>query len=224
MARTTADIIAQIDASQFTRDFLGKILELGIGTYSKNDLYDFILYTANKNDPGQFLDKQSNYDNAVLLKVSETKVKNSKLNISLKFKTQREKENVLDDFLFKIANKQIKITEDAEKLRFIFYLDDRYVRMVFENQLKTEEGITLDYAMNQERVTIEKVHFLRFLRTYSKKTEDFFIKQLSGQLKNDALKSQAGNFVSKLLSVVKDITASVLAEMVKQACLPSAGA
>ena len=104
-------IIESINYKEFSTELLKKIFEMGIGTYSKNDMYDYILYVANKHSSERFLDKQTNYDNAVLLKVTETKIKNTKLNISLKYKNETEKNKLFEDFLFKIPNSSCKCNE-----------------------------------------------------------------------------------------------------------------
>ena len=152
-----------------------------------------------------------------MLKVSETRIKNAKLNISLKFKSETEKEDILNNFLFKIANKQIKIIDDDKQ--FIFYLDDHYIRMVFENRLKSEEGITLNYEMNHERIKIEKANFINFLFVYSKKEEDYFIKKLEDELKKDELKNKikkgAKKFTEKIIDVVTSISSEMLIKLIK---------
>jgi hypothetical protein len=204
-------------AEPFKNELMERILELGLGTYTKNDLYDFILYLANKHSSLKFLDKSSNYENAVAFKVSEAKIKNSKLNIALKFKGEEEKASVLADFLFRIANGRIAVLDKGQGFEFV--LDDPFVRMQFENRLKTEEGVTLDYSMNRERVAIEKVALLSFLRRYAKAEEDHFIKELSRQLESQELKrklkASALPFEGKLKDVAAGVTIQALTGLIR---------
>jgi hypothetical protein len=155
-----ANTIKTINYEALGKDLLNKVMDMGLGTFSKTDIYDYILYIANKNSSDKFLYNRSNHDNAIDFKVTETKIKNSKMNISLKFKTDDERKNDLKDFLFKLSNKQIKILDKDEKM-YVFYIDDYFVRMELENQLKKNIGLTLDYKLNTERVAIERADFIR---------------------------------------------------------------
>jgi hypothetical protein len=81
--------IEENSAKDFVSALWNKIADTGFNTLSKNDIYDYLLYLFNKYGDTHFLDENSNYENAVLLRVTETKIKNSKLNIALKYKTLR---------------------------------------------------------------------------------------------------------------------------------------
>ena len=91
-------IIESINTDAFVKDLMHFIFDYGLGTYSKTDTYDYLVYLANKHSKEAFFDTNSNFDNALLFKVSETKIKNTRQNIALKFKGG-ERQNVYADFL-----------------------------------------------------------------------------------------------------------------------------
>ena len=212
------EILNTIDSASFTEEVLTKIFEIGYGTLSKNDLYDFILYCANRHSKSRFLDSQSNYKNALLLKISETRVKNLKLNIALKYKTNDEKEATMQIFLLRICKKEIKIIDQKDK--FEFFLEDTFFRMQFENVLKIKEGVTFEYKQNKEIVEIEKIYMLSLIKEISKETDDAFLKKFSNELKTDEAKGKIKKGTMSFLEKVKDITVDfgvdILSEVIKK--------
>lgn len=145
------DILSSVQADKFTQDLLQFIINTGVGTYSKTDIYDYIVYLANKHSKNKFFDINSNFNNALLFKVSETKVKSMRQNIALKFKGE-ERTDVHHDFLLKLQNKGIKIQIQADTDDYIFFIEDPFARMTLENMLKKTEGTTADYSFNREIV------------------------------------------------------------------------
>jgi hypothetical protein len=209
--------ITEENAKKFVRSLWDKIMDTGFNALAKNDFYDYTLYLFNKYNKPHFLDENSNYDNAMLLKVTETKIKTSKLNITLKYKAKEEKADILKNFFRQIAEMKIHDKQDY----FEFVLEDPSVKMAFEHELKQLLKTTLEYSINNERVKIEKSDFFQFLMQYTQKDESYFIKQLSSKLKNEEtikqLKNGSLTFIETVVSIAKDITSSVIAEIVKTA-------
>ena len=145
---TKDTIIESINADAFVKDLMNFIFDYGLGTYSKTDTYDYLVYLANKHSKVSFFDANSNFDNALLFKVSKTKIKSTRQNIALKFKGE-ERQTVYADFLSKLYNEQIKVNFDDKDV-FSFFIEDPFVRMTFENLLKKTQGITADYSFNRE--------------------------------------------------------------------------
>lgn len=145
---TKDTIIESINADAFVKDLMNFIFDYGLGTYSKTDTYDYLVYLANKHSKASFFDANSNFDNALLFKVSKTKIKSTRQNIALKFKGE-ERQTVYADFLSKLYNEQIKVNFDDKDV-FSFFIEDPFVRMTFENLLKKTQGITADYSFNRE--------------------------------------------------------------------------
>lgn len=170
-------IIESIDTQGFTADLMNFIFDHGLGTYSKTDIYDYIVYLANKHSHDSFFDTNSNFDNAVLLKVSETRIKNTRQNIALKFKGE-ERHNVYIDFLSKLQNGQTKVIFEDEEV-FTFFIEDPFIRMTLESLLKKHQGITIDYSFNRELVKIKRIDFLTLLIAESANgNKDEFVKAL----------------------------------------------
>ena len=114
------NIIKSINTEAFVKDLMHFIFDYGLGTYSKTDTYDYLVYLANKHSKDSFFDSNSNFDNALLFKVTETKIKNTRQNIALKFKGG-ERQNVYADFLSKLCDERIKVKFDDTELFFFFY-------------------------------------------------------------------------------------------------------
>ncbi|UTC63307.1 hypothetical protein E4O05_05325 [Treponema sp. OMZ 787] len=188
------EIIKSINAEGFAKDLMNFIFDYGLGTYSKTDTYDYIVYLANKYSKEAFFDANSNFDNALLFKVSETKIKNTRQNIALKFKDE-ERQNVFADFLSKLHDNKIKVKFDDDKT-FTFFIEDPFVRMTLEGLLKKNQGITIDYSFNRELIKIKREDFITLLIEESakgnkdeKNNKDGFVKSLQKQLTTEKLKA-----------------------------------
>lgn len=134
----------------------------GVYTRSKNDFYDFVLYTLNKYDQNRFLLTNDNSDNEKLLKISATKIKNSKKNISVKFMNSEELEEIFKDFLEKIQEDDyLKISEDDNN--YVFIIEDVVLRSILESKLKKLTQTTLNYKLNMEIVEVNQNAFIDLL-------------------------------------------------------------
>ena len=78
--------VSEENAKKLVEELIEKITEMGLYTMQKNDLNDYLLFLLDKYSAERFLENFSNFDNAKMFKVSEAKLKNSKLNIDLKFR------------------------------------------------------------------------------------------------------------------------------------------
>lgn len=184
----TNQIIKSINTEGFAADLMNFIFDYGLGTYSKTDIYDYIVYLANKHSKSSFFDMNSNFDNAVLLKVSETKIKNTRQNIALKFKGE-ERHDVYIDFFSKLQNGQIKVRFEDEEM-FVFFIEDPFVRMTLESSLKKHQGITIDYSFNRELVKIKRTDFLTLLiKESAKGGKDEFVKTLQKHMTEEKFKT-----------------------------------
>jgi hypothetical protein len=199
-------------------------MEPGLGAYSKTNLYDLILHLANIHSSSRFLDTRSNYQNAVDFKVTETKIKNSKLNIALKYKTREQKGQSLSNFFSKLTPRPgeggIYLFENREKTHFEFTVEDPSVRMGLENLLKTETGSTLDHSFNSEKVKIEKICFFELIKNLSGKSEGQILKTLDKNLNNaeftNKIKDSGLAMAKALAGFAVDITAGIAADIIKK--------
>ncbi len=185
--KTKDNIIESINAEGFVKDLMNFIFDYGLGTYSKTDTYDYIVYLANKHSNDAFFDTNSNFDNALLFKVSETRIKNTRQNIALKFKGE-ERQNVYADFLLKLHSGKIKVKFDDQET-FTFFIEDPFVRMTLESLLKKSQGITADYSFNRELIKIKREDFITVLISESAEgNKDAFVKALQKEITADQIK------------------------------------
>lgn len=151
------------NANLFVNDLILKIEEIGFGSMSKADIYDYLLYLLDKYSAEHFLETKSNFENARFLKITEKKLKNSKLNIDLKFK-DNDRDKVIAEFLSKVSSKNFKLSSKDEN-KYVFVLDNVYTRMCIESFLK-ENGETLGHENNSEQVVISKTMLYELLNKY----------------------------------------------------------
>jgi hypothetical protein len=204
--------IKAVNAENFIIELWQKITDTGFNALTKNDINDFILYLYNKHSGGQFLDDRSNYENALLLKITETKLKTTRLNIGLKFQSPDERRKTLYLFFQKIKDKIIPIEDKIDY--FEFTLDNPVVRMEIENILKKSGCSTLEYGRNRERVRIEKYHMFTILKELTKCTDTQIADNIKKELRSHELKnkiiSTASTLMEKIGGVLKEITVEVL--------------
>lgn len=120
-----------------------------------------MLFLMDKYSENRFLKNNSNFENARLLKLSEQRVKNLKLNINLKFGNE-EPEVVIADFFMNLTEENFKRVDG----KYEFVLEDSYTRMCIESVLK-RSGNTLDYKINTEKVQIDGENLQKFLSAYA---------------------------------------------------------
>ena len=198
------------DSEKFVEELLKKITDTGFNAMSKNDLYDYILHLFDKFSEDNFLSTRSNFENAVYFKVTEQKIKNSKLNINLKYR-QTDPIATITKFLAGLNTKSIKQTKDGN---FEFVIDDYYIRMCLEDELK-KHGDTFEYRNNSEKVEIRKESLIKLLTSYNE--------ELSKKIKTQALlKTLVGlilQFTEKsntdvvLFEQLKDVGSKILKEI-----------
>lgn len=75
-----------------------EITENGLYSKSKNDIYDFLLYTFDKYNNGNFFMNKKDSECERKFKITSIKVKNARKNISVKFMDNKEYENIFIDF------------------------------------------------------------------------------------------------------------------------------
>lgn len=135
----------------------------------KNDLNDYLLFLFDKYSEEHFLENSSNFDNAKMFKVSEAKLKNSKLNIDLKFREGNDYLTEIQKFLANLNVNNFRLNHSGDA--YIFVLDNKYTRMCIENVLK-KSGNTLNYSFNPERVEMNKDVLHSFLEEFKKELGD----------------------------------------------------
>ena len=210
-------IVKGSNAEKFTSELWQKITDTGFNNLSKNDIYDYILYLYNNFSNVPFLDVNSNYENALILKVTENKLKSTRLNISLKFQTMEERRKTIYSLFKNIANGVISIEDKTDYFEFV--IENPVTRMELENILKITVGNTLEYGRNRERVRLEKYHMFFILKEIAKcsdtKMADIIKSELTTRELKAKIKSSASSLLEKIGGVMKDITIGVLTNVIK---------
>ncbi|WP_270869699.1 hypothetical protein [Campylobacter sp. JMF_04 NA10] len=152
------------NSTELLDELWNTIKSSGLYAYSKNDIYDYLIYLINKYDENHFFDKNSNAENSRLLKISQTRIKTAKANILVKFMGQEaDYDEIFVNFLNNCKDNLVKFTETIEKGKIKFVLENPAIRIVLESKLKKSVSNTLDYHLNKEIVEIEINDFLNML-------------------------------------------------------------
>ncbi|MDA3052060.1 hypothetical protein OFO01_01150 [Campylobacter sp. JMF_01 NE2] len=148
------------NSTELLDELWNTIKSSGLYAYSKNDIYDYLIYLINKYDENHFFDKNSNAENERLLKISSTKIKNTKKNISLKFMNDKEFDNVFLEYLDNLNADRLK---DGSNGNIKLIIENPVIRDILENKLKMSVGNTFEYHINRETVDIKADDFAKML-------------------------------------------------------------
>ena len=95
-----------------------------------------------------FLDSHSNVENERLLKTTASKIKASKKNISVKFMSDIEYQQVFKDFLNSLANDNPKsIVKQKENGDLKFTIENNVLKDILESKLKKWVNTTFTYTL-----------------------------------------------------------------------------
>jgi len=162
----TAITFAPDKAALLAQSLAGRVLDTGLGALSKTDLYDFVLYLLDAYSNEHFLFRQSNQENALLLKVTPARVNASKLNIFLKFFDNAAKNPPLREFVRHIVDGTIRLDDagknDPGKLQLT--IEDAVMRFLINGELKTVAGVAPDIRRNSEIIVLGKKDFFNLLK------------------------------------------------------------
>ncbi len=189
-----------------------------MNSWSKADLFDYLLYLFNKYDERKFFDSNSNATNERLLKISASKIKATKKNIAVKFMSDDEYEGIFEDFLSAVANGKIAIKDGSEgKIRFI--IENPVFRNVLEARLKESVQESFDYTLNSEKVEISTHAFVKMLENEANKKDKS--SALNEVLKECKASKNIQNISALLTHISKapsDLGASFVREVVPHFC------
>ena len=99
-----------------------------------------------------------------MFKTTATKIKISKKNIAVKFMSDTEYQKVFSDFLNDIANYKVVLRPSNTQKGFLtLIIENKVVRDMLADKLKTITQDTLEYNLNTEKVSISIDSFIQML-------------------------------------------------------------
>ena len=215
---TLANPIKAQDAPRFVDELWQGIMRSGFGAWSKNDIYDYLLYLFNKYDEKHFFDKNSNEKNERLLKITAAKIKASKTNISVKFFDSTEYDGVFEEFLQAFASGRIAI-KDGTQGKLKLTIENPVFRKALENRLKDRVQESFDYNLNSEKVEISCEAFITMLEIEADrlKNSDELVKILQ-ESKAISASQNVKDFIDKVVNTPNDYGASFLKGFIPKVC------
>jgi hypothetical protein len=212
------------NAVQLADALMAGILDTGFNALSKNDFYDFVLYLLDTYSGEHFLSRQSIQENALRLKVSPAKIKNSKLNIYLKFVKPEQQQKALTDFIRRIADGSIALAEEGSgSLRFT--VDDPVVRFCLDAKMKVMLGKSPDFRLNPEILVMEQADFYNQLRIIIRDNPDFqaidketLLQQFDRSEAHDKVLAMADLFLDGAAETVGSLPIPLPVETIKRIC------
>lgn len=157
-------LVNTINKLNFSEEFLDKYLERGFGMMSKREIDVLMMHLLYKYAD---LSEKSNYELSLTLKMTESKIKNLRLESQLHY--QSESDNYIKELFFKIlqtAKLKIDPTSSNTSTSWIMLsVENTYLKLALESKLKGI-GSFADYSFNKEILKIEKDDFIDLLATF----------------------------------------------------------
>jgi hypothetical protein len=175
--------------AQFTEQFLKEYIEKGFGSISKKEIDLLVFHLLSKLAN---LDKISNYNLALKLKLTPTKIKNLRFERSLKYSQLTEKE-IKESFIESLKKSAIKVNKTSSWI--ILSIEDLFVREAIKAKLKDLAQLS-DSSFNSEIITLDFEAFASLMEYFY----DEEIKINSSKIKEilEYLKAETSNKNEKI--------------------------
>jgi hypothetical protein len=205
-------IIEQIitDAeSEFVFELLNFFLDKGLGSVSKYETDIFIFYIIEKYQK-QKGKKLSNFELSSLLKISERKIKNLKLEVGIRYSSNEEDDELSSWLkLLELISEGFLEFESAEKI--ILTIEDPYLLRFIEHNLKISKQPSTDYSFNSERVKLKVSSLKILLKKAAEALNMINGKSKAEQTLKSAIRKNYGEDIRKgLFSILKDTIPSLI--------------
>lgn len=205
-------IIEQIitDAeSEFVFELLDFFLDKGLGSVSKYETDIFIFYIIEKYQK-QKGKKSSNFELSSLLKISERKIKNLKLEVGIRYSSNEEDDELSSWLkLLELISEGFLEFESAEKI--ILTIEDPYLLRFIEHNLKISKQPSTDYSFNSERVKLKVSSLKILLKKAAEALNMINGKSKAEQTLKSAIRKNYGEDIRKgLFSILKDTIPSLI--------------
>lgn len=172
------ELISKLDKNNFVEKFLENYLAPSFGAMTKSEI-DILVFHLLEDS----FNKLSNYEISNLLKISETKVKNLRVNSYLRY-NQNEKQ-ILKNIIKRLSD-SISTKVDIKNNEVRFTLENPVEKRVMIAKIK-ELGENIDFSFNNEILKLDLLTFFTFLNNIS--GENIFLNILKDD-KNKNLKLQ----------------------------------
>ena len=205
-------IIEQIitDAeSEFVFELLDFFLDKGLGSVSKYETDIFIFYIIEKYQK-QKDKKLSNFELSSLLKISERKIKNLKLEVGIRYSSNEEDDELSSWLkLLELISEGFLEFESAEKI--ILTIEDPYLLRFIEHNLKISKQPSTNYSFNSERVKLKVSSLKILLKKAAEALNMINGKSKAEQTLKSAIRKNYGEDIRKgLFSILKDTIPSLI--------------
>jgi hypothetical protein len=138
--------------AQFLQELMEHFLDRGLGSVSKSETDIFLFYLLDKYQKSQRLNL-NNYEWSSLLKITERKIKNLRLEVGIRYTSDEDKDEGYNWLkVLELITEGYLEFEGAEKI--ILTIEDPYLKRFIEHHLKALKLPSADYTINPERVRL----------------------------------------------------------------------
>lgn len=196
-------IISDKDKEKLAEDLLKHYLERGFGAMSKREIDVLMMHLIIKYAD---ISDKSNYELSMMFKITETKMKNLKLEAQLHYQEDSDA-YIKKEFLELLKVSKLKI--DSPQNWIILSVENTYLKLAIEAKLK-KNGNFADYSFNRELLKIEQSAFIELLEQFYDKDElEKFVKET----KKIASKQDEINFKSLMKIFLENFSEQAGKEM-----------
>lgn len=202
---------------EFSILLIEEFQKYGYGTLSKNDLQDLIIHCLNTASNEDFINDYSNYDLAGILKTTDTKIKNMRMNITQKYDDLDSGKQLIKLFK-KVIDGKLKITYDNGNNEISLGVENNVMKRELETVSK-RLGHTLNYKRNREIVVIDMDLFIDIIEYLNHEDQNVVYKGLieneKKMRKSNELKALKEKVIENAGSFTKDVIIGIITNIVQ---------
>lgn len=186
MLEKNQDLISDINKkNDFADKFLKEFVDKGFGVLSKRETELLVFHLLS--DLAE-LDSKTNYELALTLKITPTKVKNYRFERRLRY-SQLKDEQIREAFIEGLQKSNIKVNKSSKWI--LLSIEDSYIREAIKAKMKERNHFS-DSSFNSEIISLDLDAFSELMNYYydDTKIDDVidknFVKQVKELLKDDS--------------------------------------
>jgi hypothetical protein len=170
-------MINNINKSVFSDRFLSEFLDKGFGVLSKKEIDLLVFHLLSELSD---LENESNYELALKLKISPTKLKNLRFERRLRY-SQLNEEQIKNTFIESLKKSAIKVNKTSKWI--LLSIEDTFIREAIKAKLKELYQLS-DSSFNSELITLDLEAFSILMEYYYKDVEGINSEEIVNYLKN----------------------------------------